>query len=97
LYAKAGYDPIGNFESVAMLEQISEVLIVNPTLDVKTLDDFVRLAKASPGKLTYSSSGNGSAQHLFMELFQRNDLDRKLRAELAGNRDLVKSIGLTID
>ena len=71
LYEKAGYDPISNFESVAMLAQISEVLIANPTLGAKTLEDLVRLAKASPEKITYSSAGNGHVQHLFMELFQR--------------------------
>ena len=42
------YDSLGNFEPVATLAQISEVLIVNPTLGAKTLEDFVRLAKASP-------------------------------------------------
>ena len=71
LQLKPGYDPVRDFEPVAMLAQISEVLVVHPSLGVKTLEDFVRLAKTQPGKIAYASAGNGHVQHLFMELFQR--------------------------
>ena len=71
LYSKLGYDPLRDFEPVSMLAQISEVLIVNPSLGVKTLEEFVRLAKARPGQITYASGGNGHPTHLMMELFQR--------------------------
>lgn len=71
LQLKPAYDPLRDFEPVAMLAQISEVLVAHPSLGVKTLEDFVRLAKSQPGKIAYSSAGNGHVQHLFMELFQR--------------------------
>ena len=71
LHSKLSYDPLRDFEPVSMLTQISEVLVVNPSLGAKTLEEFVRLAKARPGQITYASSGNGTATHLMMELFQR--------------------------
>ncbi len=71
LYSKLSYDPLRDFEPVSMLAKVSEVLIVNPSLGVKTLDELVRLAKARPGQITYASGGNGHSTHLMMELFQR--------------------------
>ena len=71
LYSKLSYDPLRDFEPVSMLVKVSEVLIVNPSLGGKTVDDFVRLAKARPAQITYASGGNGHPTHLMMELFQR--------------------------
>ncbi len=71
LSSKLGYDPFRDFEPVVMLAQISEVLIVNASLGVKTLDDFISLAKTRPGQITYASGGNGHPTHLMMELFQQ--------------------------
>ena len=71
VYSKLSYDPLRDFESVSMLAKISEVLIVNPSLGVKRLEEFVRLAKLRPGQITYASGGTGNPQHLMMELFQR--------------------------
>lgn len=71
LYSKLGYDPLRDFEPVSMLVKISEVLVVHPSLGVRTVPDFVRLAKARPRQVSYSSGGNGHPTHLMMELFQR--------------------------
>jgi tripartite-type tricarboxylate transporter receptor subunit TctC len=71
LYSKLGYDPLRDFEPISMLAKISEVLVVSPALGVKTLDEFIRLAKARPRQVTYASGGNGHPTHLMMELFQR--------------------------
>jgi len=71
LYSKLSYDPLRDFEPVAMLAKISEVLVVNPSLGAKTVEEFVRLAKARPAQITYASGGNGHPTHLMMELFQR--------------------------
>jgi tripartite-type tricarboxylate transporter receptor subunit TctC len=71
LYSKLAYDPLRDFEPISMLAKISEVLVVNPALGVKTLDEFIRLAKARPRQVTYASGGNGHPTHLMMELFQR--------------------------
>jgi tripartite-type tricarboxylate transporter receptor subunit TctC len=71
LYANSGFDPLRDFEPVSMVAKISEVLIAHPSLGAKSHADFVRLAKAKPGEISYASAGNGHPQHLFMELFQR--------------------------
>ena len=71
LYSKLGYDPLRDFEPVSMLVKISEVLVVHPSLGVKTINDFVRLAKARPRQINYGSGGNGHPTHLMMELLQR--------------------------
>ena len=54
-----------------MLVKVSEVLVVHPSLGVKTVPEFVALAKARPQQITYGSAGNGHPTHLMMELFQR--------------------------
>lgn len=71
-----GYDPIKGFEPVAMVASIPLLLIANPTLSLKRVDDLVALAKSKPGQLNYSSSGNGSPVHLAGAMFaQQADLD----------------------
>jgi tripartite-type tricarboxylate transporter receptor subunit TctC len=71
LYSKLSYDPLRDFQPISMLAKISEVLVVNPSLGVKTLDELIRMAKARPRQITYASGGNGHPTHLMMELFQR--------------------------
>jgi tripartite-type tricarboxylate transporter receptor subunit TctC len=71
LYSKLGYDPQRDFEPIAMLVKISEVLVVHPSLGVKTVGELVALAKARPKQIVYASGGNGHPTHLMMELFQR--------------------------
>lgn len=71
LYSKLGYEPLRDFEPVTMLVKISEVLVVHPSLRVKTVGEFVALAKARPKEITYASGGNGHPTHLMMELLQR--------------------------
>ena len=69
IYSKIGYDPQRDFAPVSLVCKITQALYVNSGLGVKTLDDFVRMARANPGKITYGSGGNGHATHLAMELF----------------------------
>ena len=71
LYSRLAYDPLRDFEPVSALVMISEALVVHPSLGVKTVGDFVRLAKARPRQINYASGGNGHPTHLMMELFQR--------------------------
>ena len=71
LYTNPGFDTLRDFEPVSMVAKISEVLIAHPSLGAKSLADFVRLAQARPGQISYASAGNGHPQHLFMELLQR--------------------------
>jgi len=68
LYKKLSYDPIEDFAPISLIGREPGVLVVHPSLPVKTLEEFVAYAKERPGKVDYASSGNGSGQHLFMAL-----------------------------
>jgi tripartite-type tricarboxylate transporter receptor subunit TctC len=66
LYKSLPFDPIEDFTPISLIGREPGVLVVHPSLPVKTLQEFVAYAKARPGKVDYASSGNGSGQHLFM-------------------------------
>ncbi|MDB5808130.1 MAG: hypothetical protein JWN94_252 [Betaproteobacteria bacterium] len=70
LYKKLGYDPVRDFTSISMVAQIPNVLLVHPSVPVKTLKELVALAKANPGKLNFGSGGLGTSNHLGSELFK---------------------------
>jgi tripartite-type tricarboxylate transporter receptor subunit TctC len=67
LYKKVNYDSLNSFDPVSLLAAINFALIVTPTLPVKTVKEFLALAKSRPGEIDYSSGGNGSPQHIAME------------------------------
>ncbi len=69
IYKKLPYDPLKDFEPVALVASGPYVLVVNPQLPVHSIRELVAAAKAQPGKIDYASSGNGSAQHLVSALF----------------------------
>ena len=69
LYAKLGYDPVKDFEPVSLVASTPNILVVHPSVAVKTVPDLVALAKAKPGTLNYPSAGIGSSSHLAGELF----------------------------
>jgi len=69
LYSKLPYDTLKDFVGVAPLSVQIGMLIVHPSLPVKTVKDLIALAKTKPGQITYSSSGNGSFVHLTMAMF----------------------------
>ena len=69
LYKKLAYDTLKDFTSVGLLSGQPGALTVHPSLPVKNVREFIALAKAKPGQVLYSSSGNGSAPHLSMALF----------------------------
>ena len=67
---KLPYDPIKSFEPIAILASAPNVLAVNAELPVKSVKEFIALAKEKPGQLQYASGGIGSFQHLGAELFR---------------------------
>jgi len=67
---RVGYDPVKDFEPVGVVAAITWVMVVNNELPAKTVREFIDLAKARPGKIDYSSGGNGSPQHVAMEAFK---------------------------
>ena len=72
LYAKLPYDVLNDFEPIAMIAGSPMVLVTSPGLNARTLPEFVKLAKASPAKMSYGSSGNGSITHLAIERLKRD-------------------------
>ncbi len=68
LYKKLPYDTMKDFASVGPLARQVGILVVHPSLPVKTVKEFIDLGKKRPNEITYSSSGNGSFVHLGMAL-----------------------------
>ena len=71
IQANLPFDPVAGFAPVAMVAKGPMLLTVTNRLPVKTLDEFLALAKSQPGKLNYGSSGTGSTNHFATELFMR--------------------------
>jgi len=71
LYASVPFDPQRDFEPVTQLASTPNVLIVNPSLPVHDVREFIAYAKAHPGALNFGSGSTGSAGHLAGELFKR--------------------------
>ena len=69
IYKKLPYDPVKDFAPVSMTTAYPYIMVVNPKLGVKTLQEFVALAKNKPGELNYGTTGVGAANHLVTELF----------------------------
>jgi tripartite-type tricarboxylate transporter receptor subunit TctC len=69
LYRNLPYDPIKSFAVVSKLADSPYVLLVNPKVPARNVQEFIALAKAAPDTIHYASSGNGSAQHMMGGLF----------------------------
>jgi tripartite-type tricarboxylate transporter receptor subunit TctC len=70
LYKKINFDPEVDFTPISLIGSQANILVVNPQLPVRTMAELIALAKASPGKINYASSGHGAAAHLAAELFK---------------------------
>ena len=68
---KTPYDPLRDLTPISIAAEFANVLVVQPSLGVSSVADFVKLAKAKPAIITYASSGIGSAGHLSGELLRR--------------------------
>ena len=69
LYKKIAYDPVKDFQPIAMMAHLPFILVVNNDLPVKNLAEFIAYAKANPGKLSFGSGGVGASHHLYGEMF----------------------------
>jgi tripartite-type tricarboxylate transporter receptor subunit TctC len=70
LFKNLPYDTLRDFTPVSQIAYGPLALVVNPSVPARTLPELIALAKASPGKVSYASSGNGSSQHLAGELLR---------------------------
>jgi tripartite-type tricarboxylate transporter receptor subunit TctC len=71
LHRKLAYDALNDYTPITQVTSAPNVLIVHPSLPVKTVKELIALARARPGEINYASSGNGSTQHLTGALFCR--------------------------
>jgi len=69
LYAKLGFQMPGDFAPISLVASTAYVLVVHPSVPVRSVKDFIALAKRTPGRLTYASSGAGGPAHLAGALF----------------------------
>ena len=70
LYASIPYDPVKDFIPVTLVAQVPNILVVNPSLPVKSVKELIAYAKAKPGALSFASGSTGSTGHLAGELFK---------------------------
>jgi tripartite-type tricarboxylate transporter receptor subunit TctC len=70
VYARLDYDPVKDFAPISLMAVSPYLLVVNPSVPAKTLQELVALAKKQPGKLNYASAGVGSTTHLAMEMLK---------------------------
>jgi tripartite-type tricarboxylate transporter receptor subunit TctC len=70
MYKTLRYDPAADLQSVVLVAESFNVLMVRESLPVKSVAELIAMARAQPGKLTYASAGSGSATHMAAELFK---------------------------
>lgn len=71
LYSKLAFDPKKDFTAVAMMWEVTNMLMVRLELPVRSVPDLIALAKANPGKYSFASSGSGTTPHLSGEIFKQ--------------------------
>ncbi len=69
LHATLPYDSIKDFAPITQLTSLPYIVVAHPSLGIATVKELIGLAKSKPGRLTYASTGNGSAAHLATEMF----------------------------
>ena len=69
IYSKLSYDPSKDLQPVILLAEMPNILVVHPSVPVKTIKEFIALAKARPGELNFGTAGAGSSTHMIAELF----------------------------
>jgi tripartite-type tricarboxylate transporter receptor subunit TctC len=102
LYAKLPYDPIKDFAPITLVAAVPNVMIMQTekarTLGIASVQDFIRYAKANPGKLNMASSGNGTSIHLAGELFKSMTGTYMLHMPYRGSGPaLLDMVGGTMD
>jgi len=92
LYAKPGHDPDADFVPIGLMGQTPNVTVVSPGLPVHTMAELAEYGKAHPGKLSYSSSGVGSAGHLLNELYKSSVGIELLHVPYRGNGPAMQAL-----
>lgn len=69
LYKKVPYDPVKDFAPITVTTSSASILVVHPSIPVRTLKEMIAFARARPGQLNYASAGTGTFPHMTYELF----------------------------
>jgi tripartite-type tricarboxylate transporter receptor subunit TctC len=85
VYAKLDYDPVKDFAPVGLMAVSPYLLVVNPAVPARSLQELVALAKKQPGRLNYASAGVGSTTHLAMEMLKHASATYMLHIPYNGN------------
>ncbi len=70
IYAKLPFDPIRDFTAIAIVALVPNILVLHPSMPARTVKDFITLARARPGQMSYGTSGVGAPSHMSAELFR---------------------------
>jgi tripartite-type tricarboxylate transporter receptor subunit TctC len=70
LFSKLPYDPVRDFAPVTLVMEADGLLVLHPSVPVRSVKDLIALARTRPGQIAYASAGNGTASHLAGELFK---------------------------
>jgi tripartite-type tricarboxylate transporter receptor subunit TctC len=70
MYSNLSFDPVKDFAPVTLVAKVPNILVVHPSVPVKTVQELIAYAKANPGKLRYGSPGSGTSNHLCAELLK---------------------------
>src|SRR5688572_11539779 len=89
IMSNPGYDVFRDFSAVTLTCLVPMVMVVTPTLPVKTVREFIALAKARPGEVSYATAGAGSTGHIAGELLSRHAGIRMLHVPYKGNSQAI--------
>jgi tripartite-type tricarboxylate transporter receptor subunit TctC len=92
LYRNVAYQSLTSFEPVARVCDLPTVLVVHPSLPVKTLPELIAYAKANPDKLSHCSAGNGTLSHVVMEEFKARAGIRILHVPYQGSPPAMQDL-----
>jgi tripartite-type tricarboxylate transporter receptor subunit TctC len=88
----AGYDPLRDFAPISLTCLVPQVVVVNPSLPVRSIKELIALARAHPNEISYASSGTGGTGHMAVELFSRQAGVKMLHVPYKGNSQALVDV-----
>ncbi len=92
LRADVPFDPVRDFAPITLATRSPNILVVHPSLQVKSVKELIALAKAKPGTLNYATSGSGASDHLAAELFKSMAAIDTVRVNFKGTAGAVTGV-----
>lgn len=92
LYPRLGYDPIKSFAPITLVVKTPNVLVVHPSVPVKSVADLIALAKSRPDTLTYASAGIGTSTHIAGELLRNLAGARLVHVPYKGGQGIIPDV-----